>query len=185
MLEPPSCLYRSVRGDEAIKNHILGRLWFRSPRYLRNIENFGADELEGIGSFNLNGTLHHDVGDSIPIQSAFLMSFSMEADATKNFGEHCFVVDDPQILKTRVIDALPPCITDVSWHQVQYTKTMSLVSEPDPSEDWYRKYFCKPQQFFDEKEWRLFISFNYSFRILNDTLKVHVNNLQGIFRTAA
>ncbi len=181
MTKPPPCLYRSIEGEEAIKNHILGRLWFRSPKYFRNEEGSAADELEGIGSYKWKGINHIDVGDENPIQSVFIMSFSDEAAATKKFGEHYFVIRDPEELKKRVQSKLPPCITEVKWKKIKYTKTTKVEKDLSPSEAWCRKYCSKPKKFSCEREWRLFILFRHSFRLLNDTMKVYVGDLTGIF----
>lgn len=182
MTEPP-CLYRSVCGEEAITNHIRGRLWFRSPAYFREVEGPGADELEGIGSYDLEGIHHKDVGDDTPIQSVFVMSFSDKAEATKKYGKGSyFVVRDPEELKKRVQRKLPPCITEVRWKKIEYTKTMKIQAPIDPPETWSRKYYSKPERFSDEHEWRLFILFKHTFRLLNHTMKMDVHDLTGIFR---
>lgn len=178
----PSCLYRSVNEDEAVKNHYLGKLWFRSPAYFRTKEGPEADSLEGIGSYDVRGLRHTDLSDSIPIQAVFMMSFSAEAYATKKFGRHCLAVHDPQELLRRVKGALPPSITSVEWRKITYTKTTQVQRTLMPCEDWNRKYFQKPPHFSEEQEWRLFVLFQHSFRLLNNTMKVAVGNLQAVLR---
>ena len=158
------------------------KLWLRSPAYFREIKGAAADGLEGIGSYELKEMHHIDVGDSTPIQPAFMMSFSAQAETTKKFGAHCIELKKPQELKQRVKDALPPYITEVTWQKVEYTKTMTIDYELGLSAGWNRKYFCKPIQFSDEQEWRLFILFTHRFRPFNNTLKIHVGNLKDIFK---
>ena len=51
-------------------------------------------------------------------------------------------------------------------------KTMKLDQELSLKNHWNRKYFWKPQEYADEKEWRLIVTFLHSFRILNKTLKI-------------
>lgn len=179
MTKPPY-LYRSVRGKEAIRNHLLGELWFRSPAYFRDIEAPASDHLEGVGSYKLDGILHKDVSDSKPIQPVFLTSFSAEPEATRKFGNYYFVLRDPEELRKRVQHALPPEITEVTWQKMEYTKTMQVARDIGPSENWARKYLCKPEKFSDEQEWRLFILFRHSFRLLNRTMKICIGNLHGV-----
>ena len=178
----PSCLYRSVCGDAAIKNHISGRLWFRSPAYFRRIEGPASDALEGVGSHELDSVLINDISDSTPIQPVFFMSFSAVAGATRKFAEHYFVLRNPRELEQRVKAALPPDITEVAWKKIEYTKTMRVHHFLNPSEAWHRKYFCKPERFAGEEEWRLFVLFRHSLRLLNETMKLHVGDLAGLFQ---
>ena len=111
------------------------------------------------------------------------MSFSSTAEATRKFDTaHYFTLNSPTDLLERVRQSLPPDITEVSWKQIEYTKTMRVTEDLSPGDDWNRKYYCKPEAYSDEKEWRLFIRFRHSFRILNETLKIHVGGLHGMLR---
>lgn len=141
MSDIPPCLYRSIRGEEAINNHLEGILWLRSPAYFQDVPSVAGDSLEGIGSHETDGILHRDVGDSTPIQPAFVLSFSADVDATRKFGDFYFVLQDPAELESRIKNALPPSITEVTWRKIEYTKTMQVDHIPTPSEDWDRKYF--------------------------------------------
>lgn len=139
--------------------------------------------MEGVGTYVRRGLRHNDVDDSGQIHSTIFLSFSSTAEATRKFNtDHYFVLNSPDRLLEQVRQGLPPCITEVSWKQIEYTKTMHVTEDLSPSDDWNRKFFCKPESYSDEKEWRLFIRFRHSFRILNETLKIHVGNLQSTLR---
>lgn len=137
--------------------------------------------MEGVGSYKIDGILHRDVSDDRPIQPAFMMSFSADVEATKKFGKYYCVLQDPGEFEKRLRNALPPGITSVEWGEVEYTKTMELDSLPSPSDDLRRKYFCKPERFSDEKEWRILISFLHTFRPLNKTMKIAASGLNDLF----
>ena len=127
-----------------------------------------------------DGLVHTDIGDDAPIQPAFLISFSSEPVATRKFGKHYLVLNDPNELRKRVEHALPPRITKVSWRKIEYAKKFRVDRDLGASENWNRKFFSKSESFSDEKEWRLFVLFVDSFRLFNRTMKLHVGNLQGI-----
>ena len=183
-MDIPKCLCRGI-GDshEVIYNHLLGRLWFRSPAYFRKVKGPASDGMEGIGSYEVDDVRNIDVADSRPIQPAFFMSFSEDADATRKFGEnHYLVLNDPVKLMEKVKLALPPKITNVTWQRIRYDKNMQLDRHPKPSVLSERKYFSKPESFSYEKEWRLFVLFRHSLRLMNETMKLDVGNLQGVFK---
>ena len=178
----PKVLYRAVDSDVAISNHDKGILWLRAPAHFREVEGPAADNLEGIGTYEINGYSSVDISDNLPAQPAFLLCFSEEANATKKFGKYCLELCNPLDLKERVIESLPSNITNVEWRKVEYVKTRKLDEEPTNKELWARKYFHKPEKHAEEKEWRLFIQFRHSFRILNKTLKIKVTNMHGLFK---
>ena len=183
-MDIPKCLYRGI-GDshEVIYNHLLGRLWFRSPAFFRMIEGPASDCKEGIGTYEVGNIRNVDVADSRPIQPAYFMSFSEDVEATRRFGgKHYLVLNDPVELMERVKAALPPKITSVTWQRIRYDKSMNLDRDPTPSESKKRKYFSKPESFSHEKEWRLFVLFRHRLRLMNETMKLDVGNLQGVFK---
>ena len=183
-MQTPSALYRSVKKeDQALENHLQGKLWFRSPRCFREMEGSGNDELEGRGGYELKSTVWSDLDDDAQILSMFALSFSETPGACRKFGNGSplyLVVREPEKLAEVVRQALPERITEVGWQKMEYTKTMSLESHPKPVEDWNRKFFSKPVRFAEEQEWRLCIYFCERFPILNETLKLGFGNLRGV-----
>ncbi len=184
--EPPT-LFRFVEGNEAMENHLTGKLWFRSLPSLRNIEGEGKDVSEGIGSYALpDGRICRDVNDKNP--TAFILSFGEQAESVKKFGEYCLEVRNLLELKRRVEDRLCPG-SQVEWRKIQYdkvmdkdSKVMRLETNPGPTESWDLMYYSKPATFAQEKEWRLLIFLPPSIRLLNDTLQLHVGDLPDVFR---
>ena len=172
-------LYRSVVNEQAMTNHLLGILWFRSLKYFRTLEGQGSDKLEGIGSYTVGESRQCDVGDERPISPVFILSFS-EVRLPK-FGKFVLELSDPAELRRRVKTKFPEQ-SSVEWHKVRYDKTEDLPAVPDLVEDWNRKHYSKPEHFACEKEWRLAIFLPPPFRLLNHTLKSHVGNLQGVFK---
>lgn len=182
--EPPT-LFRFVEGNEAMENHLTGKLWFQSLPSLRNIEGKGKDVSEGIGSYALpDGRICRDVNDENP--TAFILSFGEQAESVKKFGEYCLEVRNPLELKRRVEDRLCPG-SRVEWRKIQYDKVMDkdneviqLETNPGPTESWDLMYYSKPETFAQEKEWRLLIFL--PMRLLNKKLKLHVGDLPDVFR---
>ena len=182
--EPPT-LFRFVEGNQAMENHLTGKLWFRSLPSLRNIEGKGKDASEGIGSYALpDGRTCRDVNDDNP--TAFILSFGEQAESLKKFGEYCLEIRNPLELKRRVEDRLCPG-SRVEWRKIQYdkvmykdNKVMQLQTNPGPTESWDLMYYSKPETFAQEKEWRLLIFL--PMRLLNDTLELHVGDLPDVFR---
>lgn len=172
-------LYRSLKCELAVRNHLQGILWLRSLKFFREIERPGWDPMEGIGSYTVDGLLHGDVADDKPIFPGFILSFSELRLA--NFGSFVLELRHPEELRNRIVSRFPEG-TSIEWHRVAYDKRPNLESAPPPSEDWKRKHFAKPKEFADEREWRLVVFLPPPFRLLNDTLKPHVGSLQGIFR---
>ena len=174
MTEVPSRLYRSVCCEEAYVNHREGKLWFRSYSYFRRIEGNARDELEGIGGYIHKWTRHIDVSDDSPVQPAYLMCFSQKVESTRDFGSWCLELRNPHELLNRVKSSLPEDITTVEWRKVEYHKTMEIEKEMSVTDGWNRKYYCKPEEFIQETEWRLIIQFVHTFRPFNETMKFHV-----------
>ena len=182
MTSLPRVLYRTVSSEEAGRNHLLGILWFRSLKHFRTVEGAGRDELEGIGSYTVGAAHYVDVADERPVFPAFILSFSEQP--IWEHGDFALKLLDPCALRERVKERLfqDPAKADVEWHKVTYDKTRHLEAELGPSEEWGRKHYSKPVCFACEREWRLVIFLPPPLRILNDTLKVGLGNLQGIFR---
>ncbi len=183
MTELPATLFRTTNSREALYNHLKGILWFRSPRYFREPgEDLSADPSEGIGSYKLpNGQICHDLDDDsdVPIIPFFMLSFS-EIPLTK-FGKYIFEISGLTELEKRVENICSIVKgSHISFQKIEYGKVEQLETDPGPSESWNRKYFSKPREFAGEKEWRLAINFPSQFRIGNNTLELHVRNLQGI-----
>ena len=171
-------LYRSVDCEQAMRNHLSGILWFRSLKYFRAIEKLGHDPMEGLGTYTVDGRRHHDVADERPIIPAFIMSYS-EVPLLE-FGGFVLRLSNPLGLRDRIKNQFPER-SCVRWHEVKYDKKETLNTEPKPSENWDRKHYSKPASFAHEREWRLVIFLPPPLRLLNDTLKPHVGNLQGFF----
>lgn len=168
----PRALYRFVVGDAALNNHIDGYLWFRSHEFFRRLE--GGDESEGIGSYVIPGGPNvGDVSDDYPIQPAYFMSFSEDPNAAQKHGDCGLELRRPHEFLEKIKKELPSCssFVKVEWIKIEYNKTNEVDTHPSPSESLYRKFHCKPENFADEKEWRLQIQFLHSFRIQNQTLK--------------
>ncbi len=172
-------LYRALNCEAAVKCHLMGKLWFRSLKYFRGIEGPGRDPSEGVGSYRVQGVEHRDVSDESPIFPAFILCFS-ELKLAK-FGKFFLEVRHPNDLAERVKSQFPDR-TEVKWHRVQYGKREVLDSVPSTAEHWDRKHYTKPACFAEEQEWRLVVFLPPPLRLLNDTLKLHVGNLQGILR---
>ena len=171
-------LYRSLKSEAAVRNHLLGMLWFRSLKYFRGIEGPGRDPLEGVGSYTVHGMLHQDVSDENAIFPPFILCFSELP--LEEFGAFVFKVAWPDALRNRVLSKFPVG-TQVEWHQVEYHKQEVLDSVLSSTEHWNRKHYTKPSNFAHEREWRLVVFLPAPLRLLNDTLKPHVGNLQGMF----
>ena len=180
MLDIPA-LYRTVTSEEARRNHLLGILRFGSLKYFRTKEGAGRDEMEGIGSYTVDGKQHRDVSDERPIFPGFILCFSERP--LLEYGNFVLELSAPHELRKRVMRSFPDK-TSVEWQKVTYNKTEHLDSVPGPYEAWRRKYYTKPACFAHEMEWRLVIFLPSPLRLLNDTLKPCVGNLQGLFRYA-
>ena len=139
--------------------------------------------MEGIGSYTVDEMLHHDVSDENPIFPAFILSFS-ELPLKEKFGHFVLKVTRPDELRNR-IECRFPKGTSIEWRRVEYDKKEELESVQSPSEDWNRKHYAKPACFACEREWRLVVFLPPPLRLLNDTLKAHVGNLQGVFQLMA
>lgn len=176
-------LYRALKCEAAMRNHLQGILWFRSLKYFREKEGTGRDPMEGIGSYVVDGITHQDVGDENPIFPAFILSFS-ERPLVDNFGSFVLKLTRPDELRNRIVCRFPER-SRIEWHRVEYDKKEELESDPSPVEGWNRKHFAKPECFADEREWRLVVFLPSPLSILNDTLKVNVGNLQGVFQLMA
>jgi len=179
-VEPPT-LFRAVKDELAARNHFAGVLWFRAPAYFRTIEGPTADSLEGIGMFRLpEGPVNQDITDKVPIQPAFMLCFSAEKNAVKKFGGHCLEVQNPMAFKRRIEAVLPDGgVTSVSWRKVEYGKTLDVKVDPGAASGWARKYWCKPEKYAGEKEWRLLVQFCHSLPVLNKTLKLRTGRPTG------
>lgn len=173
---PP--LYRSLECPLAVNNHLQGILWLRLLKYFRELEGPGRDTMEGIGSFTVGRIVHVDVADERPIFPGFILCFS-ELPLPK-FGEFILELTQPEKLRERIAHRFPQG-TSIEWSRVEYDKRPNLESVPTPSQGWDRKHFTKPEEFADEREWRLVVFLPPPLRLLNDTIKPHVGNLQGLF----
>ena len=149
-------------------------MWFQSPLHFRELNGVGRDKLEGVGSYEYENNLYQDVTDGRPIHPMFMMSFSETLDASKPFGNYYLILNEPEEFADLVRKKLPESITRVEWRKVEYTKNMSLDRHPDPVAGWVRKYYCKPEKFAQEREWRLCVSFIERLPILNHTLKLRM-----------
>lgn len=166
-----------------MQNHLSGILWFQSPNSFRNIEDVRKDSLEGVNSYQLSdGTHWRSINDEIPVQPAFILSFS-EVPLPKKYGQWVLKVQNPLELKKRVECKLLRGMSRVEWGKVKYDKQMQLEDHPPLSKDRIRQYFSKPEKFADDREWRLVITFRHSLPILNDTLELYLgrSNLIDIF----
>ena len=171
-------LYRTLKCEAAVRNHLVGRLWFQSLKHFRGVESSGRDPLEGVGSYTVRGMLHRDVSDENAIFPAFILCFSERP--LREHGDFVLKLRRPLALRDRVLSKFPDR-SRVEWHQVEYGKKEVLDSVPGPSELWKRKHYTKPADFAHEREWRLVVFLPPPFRLLNDTIKPHVGNLQGVF----
>ena len=171
-------LYRALKSEADVKSHLLGTLWFRSLKYFRTMEGPGQDRWEGVGSYTVRGLLHRDVSDENAIFPAFVLSFSELP--LREYGDFVLKLRRPQALRDCVLREFPD-ESRVDWHRIRYGKKEVLDTVPRPSEDWKRKHYTKPARFAHEREWRLVIFLPEPLRLLNDTLKPHVGNLQGLF----
>ena len=170
MPKPPPKLYRAVNG-KALENYHIGNLWFRSHAWFRKQKD--GDGLEGVGSYNVPGQGHsRNVSDDHPVKPAYFMSFSETSEGALTHGRdkhYLLEFSAPAQFRDWVRRNLPECGADtfvkVDWIRIEYGKTMDVDSDPGPSEGWNRQFHCKPEEFADEREWRLQIRFLHSFRI--------------------
>ncbi len=185
MPKPPTLfrVFKEKGGtDEVLNNHLLGTLWFQSPRRFRKIEGAQADFLEGLGSYEKScGGISQDISDSTPIDPAFILCFGEQAESLQDLGEDYLEVQDPWELKRRVERSLPDG-SQVKWIKIKYDKEWKVKVDLNPSQQWFRKHCSKPKKYADEKEWRLVIFLAPPLQLLNETLKVNVGNLQDVFR---
>ena len=175
----PRILYRTVSSEEVRKKHLRGILWFGSLKYFRTKEGTGRDDMEGIGSYTVDGKQHKDVSDKTAIFPCFILCFSEQP--LLEYGNFVLELSNPHELRRRVKRSFPDK-TCVEWHKVTYDKTEHLDAVANPSEDWNRKHYSKPACFAHEKEWRLVIFLPPPLRLLNNTLKLCVGNLQSLFK---
>lgn len=176
----PQTLYRRVNSEEAMANHLEGILWFRSPCYFRYIKGPQNDPMEGIGSYNLQGCTIDDITDNKPIQSVFFLSFSETIQATEKFRKeqsYILKLKDPARLREIIKTSLPPEVM-VEWGKVTYGKDMNVKYDLSLPDGIQRKYFHKPKEFVNEKEWRLVINFGRTdWIIVNKTFKCRFSAL--------
>ena len=97
MMDIPT-LYRVLDSETAMRNHLQGILWFRSLKYFRAIDGVGRDPMEGVGSYTVDGMLHHDVADEHAVFPAFIMSYS-EVDLPE-YGKFVLRLSNPPGLWT-------------------------------------------------------------------------------------
>ena len=135
--------------------------------------------MEGIGSYTIRGGRYEDISDDRPIFPAFILCFSEQP--LPEYGKFGLKLLNPHKLRERVMRRFPER-TEVEWRKVTYDKTEYLDAVPNPYEEWHRKHYAKPVCFAHEREWRLLIFLPPPLRLLNDTLKPSVGNLQGLFR---
>ena len=184
MTKPPAILYRSLKCQKAVDNHLKGKLWFRSLKYFQQTEGIGRDELEGVGSYTVGNLNYCDIDDRETIYSVFIMSFS-EVRLPK-YGQFCLALREPsqfkQRIEQRILDSFRPDGYSVEWRKVTYNKTRILSHEPSPTADWARKYWEKPERFASEKEWRLLIFLPPPLRLLDDTIKPHVGDIESLLQ---
>ena len=182
MLKHPTLFRAFKEAPEVLNNHLLGRLWFQSLRYFRKHKGARADILEGIGSHKKPcGGISQDISDKTTINPTFILCFGEQAESLQHFGDHYLEVQDPWELKRRVEMQLPD-ESRVRWMPIKYDKTWEVKDDLSPFEGWSRKYYSKPKEFADEKEWRLMIWLPPPFQLLNETLKINVRNLEGVFK---
>ena len=172
-------LCRAVKHEADAKNHYCGMLWFRPLKYFRKIEGPGRDSLEGVGTYTVQGILHRDVSDKNPIFPPFVLCFS--EIPLERYGDFVLALRRPDALRDRVLSNFPSG-TQAEWHRAAYHKRENLDVAPGPTEHWNRKHYAKPARFADEREWRLVVFLPAPFRLLDDTFKPHVGNLQGLLR---
>ena len=183
MTESPRELYRAVQNNDAVlKNHFTGNLWFHSHAWFRKQE--GGDRLEGIGSFKGPDGINRDVFDEHPGRPAYFMSFSKDRAGALTHGREnhrVLKLSDPIGFQGEIKALLPTCgFVEVEWIKIEYGKTFEVLDDPG-SRTLHRKYRCKPDEFADEREWRLQIQFMHSFRIQNDTLKFRWGRIGNFF----
>ena len=191
MTSLPKTLYRRVNGGKALKNHLDGTLWFRSPRYFHQIEGPQDDPTEGVGSYNAKGVEYIDVSDNVAIQPEFLLSFSETIQATEKFRSKCepsyiLELEDPvgleNFIREELINGTCPSAVIVEWRKVKYDRGEYMNRELSPSEEFTRKHFSKPEQFADEQEWRLVITFT-RLSLQNETIKLRLSNkIRGFWK---
>ena len=172
-------LYRAADGERAMREHLLGHLWFRSLEYFRKVEGASRDELEGFVARTLGPQGGQEEYPDLITFPAFIMCFSKQP--LPKYGNFGLKLESPHDLAEQVRRRCPER-TEVEWCKVIYDKTEHLGAIPNPGEEWRRKHYSKPPHFADEKEWRLIIFLPPPLWLLNDTLKLNVGNLQGLFR---
>ena len=186
----PETLYRRVNGEAALKNHLYGLLWFRSPHYFRNVQGPQNDPMEGIGSYKSAGINYTDVSDrNTGLNPTFVLSFAKTVEATERFRGECgpsFVLElkNParfgEFIKQELVVQTDRTAIKVEWDEITYDKAEYVDRELLPSEDHQRKYFSKPKQYEQEEEWRLLILFT-RLHLFNDTIKIRFSNEIGCF----
>lgn len=190
----PPVLFRTICKKD-LCNHLEGRLWFHSPAYYRTIENpRRQDGLEGVGSWREGGMMYNDISDpkrGRHLNPAYILCFS-EARAAPRMRSaqprsdtQVVQLTNPEELRKRIQQRVLSdcCVIDVEWHKVLYDKTMDVSDTPEPQENRGRKYWHKPKEFAEEKEWRLIIFFQRnSMPIANDRLELHLGPCRDLFR---
>ena len=198
--KPPSELFRAISAnsekdlDEIYNSHYDGRLWFHAPAHYQNIEDLQRqDELEGRGSYHLDGVEVCDVSDpkrGWHVCPAYILCFSAdEAAASACFAEPetpmmIIRLANPEELRSRILErVLPDCnVINVEWREVVYDKTEDVPEDLNPAADRARKFWHKPKRFAVQKEWRLIVFFRHSMPIANDRLELHLGNCGSLFR---
>ena len=190
---PPPVLFRIICKED-LRNHKEGRLWFHSPAYYRTIEDpRRRDPLEDIGSWRHDGMMYNDISDlkrGWHLNPAYILCFS-EASAAPRMrsaqpGGDTQVVQltNPEELLKRIQQRiLRDCnVVSVEWHKVIYDKAMEVSDASGPKGNRGRKFWHKPKEFAEEKEWRLIIFFRRnSLPIANDRLELHLGPCHGLF----
>ena len=150
MTSLPEILYRRVNGEQALNNHLYGHLWFRSPRFFRNVKGPQHDPTEGVGSYVRGVIQYKDVGDNVGLQPEFILSFSETIQATEKFRGQCkpsyiLKLKDPAGLRYFVRDELIngtcPSAVIVEWRKVEYRRDEYdyVNRELTCDEEWARK----------------------------------------------
>lgn len=198
--KPPSELFRAISAgsekelDEIFKNHYGGRLWFHAPAHYQDIEDpQRRDELDGRGSYHLNGIEVCDVSDpkrGWHVCPTYILCFSADEAA----ASACFTGPGPSKLVIRLANpeelrklilkkVLPDCnVINVEWRKVVYDKTEDVPEDLNPADDWARKFWHKPKKFAAQKEWRLIIFFQPRMPIANDRLELNLGYCGNLFR---
>ena len=198
--KPPSELFRAISAgsekelDEIYNSHYDGRLWFHAPAHYQDIEDpQRQDELDGRGSYHLNGIEVCDVSDpkrGWHVCPTYILCFSAdEAAASACFtgpGPSMEVIQlaNPEELRNRILKrVLPDCkVIEVEWHKVVYDKTEDVPEDLNPAVGWARKFWHKPNEFAAQKEWRLIVRFRHGMPIANDRLELNLGYCGNLFR---